>query len=30
LPAYERWLKQFRADAEALEGEYLDAEPEAW
>lgn len=26
----ERWLDQFRADAEALRDENLDAESEAW
>lgn len=27
---HERWLVQFRADADALKGEDLNAEPEAW
>ncbi|WP_206448459.1 hypothetical protein [Agrococcus sp. KRD186] len=27
---HERWLTQFRADAEALQDEDLNAEPEAW
>ena len=27
---HDRWLEQFRADAEALKAENLDAEPEAW
>ena len=27
---HDRWLEQFRADAEALEGEDLSAEPDAW
>lgn len=27
---HERWLVQFRADAEALKGEDLDTEPESW
>ena len=27
---HERWLMQFRTDAEALKDEDLDAEPEAW
>ncbi len=27
---HDRWLAQFRADAEALKGEDLSAEPEAW
>lgn len=27
---HQRWLMQFRADAEALKGENLNAEPEAW
>lgn len=27
---HERWLMQFRADAEMLKDEDLDAEPEAW
>jgi antitoxin ParD1/3/4 len=27
---HERWLLQFRADVEALHGEDLNAEPEAW
>lgn len=27
---HERWLTQFRADAEALKDEDLNAEPEAW
>ncbi|WP_309615349.1 hypothetical protein [Salinibacterium sp.] len=27
---HERWLVQFRADAEALNGEDINAEPEAW
>ncbi|WP_422934668.1 hypothetical protein [Sinomonas sp. P47F7] len=27
---HERWLEQFRSDAEALKGEDLNAEPEAW
>jgi hypothetical protein len=26
----ERWLAQFRADAETLKGEDVNAEPEAW
>ncbi|SDS20566.1 hypothetical protein [Microlunatus soli] len=26
----ERWLAQFRSDAEALKDEDLNAEPEAW
>ncbi|GLI27053.1 hypothetical protein ARHIZOSPH14_12950 [Agromyces rhizosphaerae] len=27
---HERWLQQFRADADALTGEDVNAEPEAW
>ena len=27
---HERWLVQFRADAEALNGEDINSEPEAW
>ena len=27
---HERWLTQFRADAEALKNEDLTAEPDAW
>lgn len=27
---HERWLARFRTDAEALEGEDLNAEPDAW
>lgn len=27
---HERWLQQFRADAEAVKDEDLHAEPEAW
>lgn len=27
---HERWLDQFRADADALAGEDVNAEPEAW
>jgi hypothetical protein len=27
---HERWLTQFRADAEELKGEDLSAEPDAW
>ncbi len=27
---HERWLTQFRADAEALQGEDVTTEPEAW
>lgn len=27
---HERWLVQFRADAEALKGEDLNAEPDFW
>ena len=27
---HERWLTQFRADAEALQSEDLTTEPEAW
>ena len=27
---HERWLTQFRADAEALKDEDLNAEPDAW
>jgi antitoxin ParD1/3/4 len=27
---HEQWLTQFRADAEALQDEDLNAEPEAW
>ncbi|MGV0700567.1 hypothetical protein [Mycolicibacter kumamotonensis] len=27
---HDRWLAQFRADAEALKGEDVNAEPEAW
>ena len=27
---HERWLVQFRADAEALKGEDVNADPEAW
>lgn len=27
---HERWLTQFRSDADALAGEDLRAEPEAW
>lgn len=27
---HERWLTQFRADAEALKDEDVNAEPEAW
>lgn len=27
---HERWLVQFRADAETLKGEELNTEPEAW
>lgn len=27
---HERWLDQFRADAEILKGEDLNTEPEAW
>lgn len=27
---HERWLVQFRADAEALKDEDLNAEPQAW
>ena len=27
---HDRWLEQFRADAEALKAENLNAEPEAW
>lgn len=27
---HDRWLEQFRADAEALKMENLNAEPEAW
>ncbi|WP_435527750.1 hypothetical protein [Microbacterium aurantiacum] len=27
---HERWLDKFRADAEALKDEDLDAEPDAW
>ena len=27
---HEQWLEQFRVDAEDLENEDLDAEPDAW
>lgn len=27
---HERWLTQFQADAEALKGENLSTEPDAW
>lgn len=27
---HERWLTHFRADAEGLKGEDVNAEPEAW
>ncbi len=27
---HERWLAQFRADAEALTGEDVNTEPESW
>ncbi|WP_415853722.1 hypothetical protein [Sinomonas sp. G460-2] len=27
---HERWLEQFRSDAEALKDEDLNAEPDAW
>lgn len=27
---HDRWLEQFRADAEALKDEDLNGEPEAW
>ena len=27
---HDRWLEQFRADAEALKSEDLSTEPEAW
>lgn len=27
---HDRWLHQFRADAEALRGEDLNVEPDAW
>jgi hypothetical protein len=27
---HERWLEQFRADADALKDENLTAEPDAW
>jgi len=27
---HERWLRQFRADAEQLKDERLDIEPDAW
>lgn len=27
---HERWLEQFRADADALKDEDVNAEPEAW
>jgi hypothetical protein len=27
---HERWLEQFRADADALKDENLSAEPDAW
>ena len=27
---HERWLADFRADAEALKGEDVNTEPEAW
>jgi hypothetical protein len=27
---HERWLQQFRADADALKDENLTAEPDAW
>ncbi|RBY81109.1 hypothetical protein DQ239_00315 [Blastococcus sp. TF02-09] len=27
---HERWLTQFRADSEALKGEDVNTEPEAW
>ena len=27
---HERWLEQFRVDAETLRGEDVNAEPEAW
>lgn len=27
---HERWLTQFRADAEALQDENVNAEPQAW
>ena len=27
---HDRWLEQFRADAEALKDENLSAEPDAW
>lgn len=27
---HERWLEQFRADAEHLRGEDLNSEPDAW
>lgn len=27
---YERWLEQFRVDAETLRNEDVNAEPEAW
>ena len=27
---HERWLEQFRADADALKEENLSAEPDAW
>lgn len=27
---HERWLAQFRADAEALKGENVNTEPDAW
>jgi Arc/MetJ-type ribon-helix-helix transcriptional regulator len=30
LLEHERWLEQFRADADALKDENLTAEPDAW
>ena len=27
---HDRWLEQFRADADALKAENLNAEPDAW
>lgn len=27
---HERWLEQFRTDAEAIKGEDVNTEPEAW
>lgn len=30
LLEHDRWLEQFRADAETLRGENLNGEPDAW